>query len=739
MIKLSIHIFALTLIIFFSAQFSLRFAFTEDNISLIWLPTGISLAVLLLQGQKLWLGVGLGIFIATFSTGVGVPFSMGAAIANVSEAYLATSLIHRWKVRYQLDQTIDVLKFLVIVVLIAPAIASLIGTSSFCLLFSCPQRGFLPIGGYWWLGNAVTGLVITPFILSWSNRIAIPPRKVKLSILGFTSLIIINILIFDIPQIGAINFAIYHLHYLSFLFIICATFCLKQRGATTAIFITTIIAIVAASKEAGPFANILSIHDRLLILCSFIFLIAVPILFLAAAITERDAATQRLKNLAYQDSLTELPNDVAFLERINQFLNKCSRNQENYFCAVILIDLDCFKDLNDSLGYPLGDKLLYLVAQRLKSSLSKDCFLARLGGDDFAIFISWLNSEQTVVALCENLIQEFKVPFQLKHSELLVRLSIGWTFCNCDYQEAKDIIRDANLAMYQAKTKNRKHCQFKPEMRQRVISRLKLDQALQKAIPRQEFQVVYQPIVNLYTDKIVGFETLLRWYHPKQGWISPADFIPIAERTELIKDIGEWVLFQACSQLKQWQTQWSEIPPIYLSVNVSAKQLADENFVKRVQEIIESYEIDPNYLKLEITETAVLEVNSKKIFSDLKSLGLGLYLDDFGIGESSLSRLYQLPLNAIKIDRSFVQGIPENYRKIMITQSIVNLAHNMNLSLIAEGIETKAQQGQLLNWGCQKGQGFLFSKPVPPETATNMIRSQLENQKKEFSRSCDCS
>lgn len=716
------------MIVFLAARLGLQVASLEDKVSLMWPAMGLSIAILLLEGKKLWPAIGLGIFGATFSVGMGVLSSLGTTVANVSGAYLATGLINHWKIDYQLHRVSDVLKFLLVVMVIAPLLSSLIGTSSSCLSAGCSLGSFFNMGWRWWLGNGMGALVITPLVLSWATRLSLVPEKPMRIVLGFSLLVITNLLLFGVIDTGMIDLQKYPLQYLSFPFLIWSGFSLKQRGATTAIFITVIIAVLGTLNGTSPFTQSESVQESLLLLCLFIIFVSIPTLLLSAAVAERQLVEEHLEYLAYHDSLTGLANRDALFEKIDNFLAHCptSGNHQQAW-AVLYVDLIRFKEINDSFGHTLGDELFAQVAQRIEQAVPSQYLVARLGGNEFAIFLPNCHQSTDPALISEEILKQLQVPFYIENCKFLIGATIGIALGNCHYEKAQDLVRDADIAMYQAKTKQKKYCQFTPDMRQKLISQISLDQELQEVIANEELSLVYQPIINLSTGEIAGFETLVRWHRRGRGSVSPAHFIPLAEQTELIIDIGEWVLNQACIQLQQWQQEFTA-NPFTLSVNVSPKQLRDGNLVQQIEAIIEYYDVDPSSLKLEITETAVLEENSRKILADLKAIGVGLYLDDFGMGESSLSRLYQLPLDVIKIDKAFVGGIPGNKRKSAIAQTIINLAHSMDLVVVAEGIETKVQQQQLSQWSCEMGQGFLFSKPLSIEAATQLINESKPHQ-----------
>ncbi|MFW6316589.1 MAG: EAL domain-containing protein [Cyanobacteriota bacterium] len=720
---------ALGIIIFISAQISFQFAFTEGNVSLFWVPMGISLASFLFLGTKMWLGVIVGVFLANLSTNAAWELAIGSAIANTAEPWLGTILMTQWETRQELDTVGDTLKFLVIGVIIAPLLGAFIG-SSFCLTYQCPND-LINIFWQWVVGDAMGVLIITPLLLSLVKP-SYPNLKTKKTLtitLGFVLLILTNLLVFGIIPNPYLNPEIYSLQYLCFPFLMWAGYKLTQRGATTAIFLTVVIAIVGTMQGNSPFSQD-RVENSLLLLWSFVGVVAIPTLLLSAARSERAAVEDRLKHLAYNDPLTKLPNRVAFFKAVNDFINSCKIDQKNENCVVLILDLNHFKEVNDSFGHQVGDKFLYQVARRLEKITPKKDFLARLGGDEFGIFIPHISHLKEAVTFSMEILEQFQNSFILDDDcEYLFTPTIGINLGNCGYENSEDIVRDANIAMSNAKMNQKKYCIFDQQMLEERRSKLKLEQKLRQAISQEELSLVYQPVVDLKSGEVTGFEALIRWDHSTQGRVSPARFIPLAEETGLISEIGDWILDQACYQLQQWEKLNFYGNNLTLSVNISPKQLKERDLVKQIDDLIQKYQINPHCLKLEITETTVLEIDANPILKNIKKLGVGLYLDDFGMGESSLSRLYQLPLDVMKIDRAFVQGIPKNQRKSAIAQTIINLATSMELRVIAEGIETEAQRQQLLDWGCEKGQGFLFYKPLTVKKATEIISSKLGSGK----------
>ena len=719
----------LAIIIFISAHLSFQLAVTERNVSLFWIPIGISLASFLLLGTKVWVGVSVGAFLANLSTGAPWQFAIVAAIANTVQPWLVTILMTKWQTRQELDTVGDTLKFLLIGVILAPLLGALIGSSSFCLTHQCSNERFINILQQWGMGDAMGVLIITPLLLSWVKpSLPIFNTENKLpTALGFVLLILTNLFVFGIIPSSYFNSEIYSLEYLCFPFLMWAGYKLTQRGATTAIFLTVFIAIVATMQGNSPFAED-RVENSLFLLWSFLAVVSIPTLLLSGARNEWVAVENRLTELAYNDSLTKLLNRVAFFDVVNGFINSCKINQNNENCAVLIINLNRFKEVNNILGHQVGDQLLYQVARRLETITPEKNLLARLGGDEFGIFMPRVSHLKDAVTLSMEILEQFQNYFILDNYEHFLTPTIGINLGNCGYENSEDIVRDANIALYHAKTNQKQYCIFNQEMLEARQVKLKLDQQLRQAIAKEELSLVYQPIVDLQSGEVTGFETLIRWDNSTQGKISPARFIPIAEETGFITEIGDWILDQACYQLQKWEKLNCYRSNLTLSINISPKQLQERDLVKQMEDLIQKYNINPHCLRLELTETAVLEIEASPILKNLKKLGVGLYLDDFGMGESSLSRLYQLPLDVMKIDRSFIQGIPKNKRKSAIAHTIINLATSMELGIIAEGIETEAQRQQLLDWGCEKGQGFLFYKPLSAEKATEIIRSKFDTK-----------
>ncbi len=431
---------------------------------------------------------------------------------------------------------------------------------------------------------------------------------------------------------------------------------------------------------------------------------------------------QQLEHDAFHDSLTGLPNR-AFLRKLLEKAIKLAARNPNYQYAFMFLDLDRFKLINDTLGHLSGDELLKQVAQRLKICLRNTDTVSRLAGDEFAILLEEIESETEVTAIAQRIQEQFAQPFFLDKQEVYAGTSIGITFSTFNYQHPEDILRDADAAMYQAKTQGKgRYLVFNPTMQTHDIEELQLENALRWAIARQQFCLHYQPIISTVTRDLVGFEALIRWNHPTQGLIHPNDFIPVAETTGLINNIGWWVIDSACERLKSWRDRFPE-KKIIVNVNLSAIQLKQENILEQLEHIWRKYQL-PNFsLKLEITESCILETftSEAQILMKLKQLGIGLCIDDFGTGYSSLARLHEFPIDTLKIDRSFVSRLEAGTNHNATIQTIVTLAHSLKMDVVAEGVETFKQLELLQQLNCEYIQGYLVSKPLDDSRVTQLL------------------
>lgn len=446
-------------------------------------------------------------------------------------------------------------------------------------------------------------------------------------------------------------------------------------------------------------------------------------IFHLSNITDRKRAEARLVHDAFHDSLTDLPNRALFLDRVEVAFKRSQRHIDSYF-AVVYLDLDRFKLVNDTYGHLFGDDLLRQIAERLANSLRESDTVARLGGDEFAMIIEEAASPDEVEQFISRLMSELAKEYNIDQRSLFATFSVGVAFWHRDYATAEDLLRDADTALYQAKRGGRNcYVIFEPAMQENVSRFLEVETDLRKALGRNEFRVFYQPIVSLADGRLSGFEALIRWEHPVHGLVSPAEFIPIAEETGLIVDIGDWVLEESCRQLAEWRVADSDCTDLWVSVNASCRQFNQPDFVERVISALDRTGLDAANLKIEITESMM--VDNLDLIVDkmerLNRLGVRISIDDFGTGYSSLNNLHRLPLSSLKIDRSFVNRIEAGGESDEIIRTIISLAKTLHLEIIAEGIETPLQASHLENLECRFGQGYYFGRPVDAEHARGLL------------------
>jgi diguanylate cyclase (GGDEF)-like protein/PAS domain S-box-containing protein len=446
-------------------------------------------------------------------------------------------------------------------------------------------------------------------------------------------------------------------------------------------------------------------------------------------ITERKRMEERLEYQAFHDLLTDLPNRRLFMDRLRQTLRRTERRHERKV-ALLFMDLDNFKIVNDSLGHELGDKLLVAVVERLRSSLRPEDTLARLGGDEFTVLIEDVRSPENVVRVAERIVEDLRGHFVIEGRELFVRASIGIAMGDARTKSAEELLRDADTAMYQAKEDAADYRMFEPGMYERALERMELENDLRGALEKEEFSVHYQPKFRLgQQERAEEVEALVRWEHPHRGFMVPEEFIPIAEETGLIISIGGWVMKEACYQAKEWQERYPNDPPLGVCVNLSAAQVRHPGLLQDVSQALRESGLEPASLTLEITEGALLKDTELlgTIFGELKALGVRLAIDDFGKEYSSLSYLKRLPVDVLKINGPFVESLGEDSTNTTIVETVISLAHSLDLEVTGEGVERAEQLEHLKRMECDFVQGYYLARPRPGEGIEPLLGGQPVN------------
>lgn len=447
-------------------------------------------------------------------------------------------------------------------------------------------------------------------------------------------------------------------------------------------------------------------------------------------ITERKQTEEKIYHLAYHDPLTKLPNRILLKDRLSQALVEAKRH--NHYVGVMFLDLDRFKNINDSLGHKAGDTLLKSVAKRLKECVREEDTVARQGGDEFILVLPRLDNAGNIDVVAQKIIEALSRPFQLGSDEIVITPSIGISVYPNDADTSDTLIKYADVAMYFSKKIGRNtYRYFAPEMNAEAIQKLNTEIGLRKAFGSDQLKFYYQPKYSLFTNKIVSAEALIRWQHPVLGLVPPDKFIPTAEESGLIDKLGEWELNAACSQIREWKEKGLE--PLRIAVNISPKLLKWE-LISTITEYMDRHNVEPKHLEIEITESDIMQYDTSitPILKELKALGIKIAIDDFGTGYSSLSRLQELPVDSLKIDKAFINAIPSNQDGVSIVKAIIAVAKSLKLKVIAEGVETASQIKMLRRNKCDEIQGYYISKAVPPEEFEQFLSKSIDEREGSF-------
>jgi diguanylate cyclase (GGDEF)-like protein/PAS domain S-box-containing protein len=445
-------------------------------------------------------------------------------------------------------------------------------------------------------------------------------------------------------------------------------------------------------------------------------------------ISERKQDEERIQFLANHDALTSLPNRTMFSEVLNLAIQNARRYNRNF--AVLFIDLDRFKNINDTLGHDAGDKLLQEMGTRLVQTVRSSDVVARLGGDEFVVLVQEVAESKQVAAVARKILSALVEPMVMQGQECRVTASIGICMYPSEAKDEKALMKNADIAMYRAKEDGKNNYKFySEEINVHTFERMALETSLRRGLERNEFFLHYQAKVDLHTQRITGVEALVRWQHPDLGVVPPVQFIPLAEETGLIVPIGKWVLNTACARNVAWQREG--LPPLSMAVNLSARQFADEDLVKDIADALKESGMKPELLELELTESMVIQNPERagKVLAEIKKMGVRLAIDDFGVGYSSLTHLKRFPIDTLKVDRSFIRDLPQDPEDKAICQAIIAMGKSLNLTVVAEGVETLEQQTFLHDHNCDEMQGFYFSKPITGDEFATLLRERIQSSK----------
>lgn len=713
---------------------------TTPEVPIWYPPSALDITLILVFGLRytpaLWLNTWLHEYLVSHRHLSFVTVQIFDLVTTAGYAGASALLLFQLRINPRLRSLRDVIWFIIVAALGAPLVVGSLQVANLIWSGFLPQSQWLNYTLHYWAGNATGIAMLTPVLLIvlrqlpsvWRHREQNPPTIETKLVLPSRR---------EVPEFLLENLALGvgiwagyavprgpHLDYSYFTFLPLIWISLRhgfERAAVTVLFVNVSVAFLVRAQfgQSNLFAlqfGLMAISQTGLILGAVAS---------QQALTEkalRDSAAQLTHN-AFHDPLTGLPNRTLFMNRL-KFAIEQHRSDPNSQFALLFLDLDRFKVINDSLGHTLGDRLLVAIAERLRACLRSRDTIARFGGDEFTILLEELSDTSNAVCVAERIQAELLLPFTLRGQEMFMTASIGIAFSGTKGDiQPEDILRDADIAMYHAKVQGSACYQiFDMRMHDEAVVRLQMETELRYAVERQELRVYYQPLVWLATGRIAGFEALVRWQHPQRGLLSPAQFLAVAEEAGLLGLIDQWVMCEACRQIRQWQ-QLLKGGQLTISTNLGNKQFAQPTLVEQISQVLQETSLDAECLKLEITEDVLVEngeAATTKLLQ-LKALGIRLVIDDFGTGYSSLGRLHRWPIDELKIDRSFTSQIGTNEGNLEIAETIVTLAQKLNVDVTAEGIETAEQLALLRELNCGYGQGYFFSRPLDRLAAEALI------------------
>jgi len=719
----------IAVVYFVAGRLSLSLAIPPGYATAVWPPSGIALAAALLLGSRIWPGIWIGAALANITVESSFVSTALIASGNTLEALAARALIRRHVGDLgHFERGEDVVKFILLCALSA-AIAATVAAVALASGQSLPWVASFRNWWTWWQGDATGMIIVAPLILSWSahNAVAWPPQK-KLEAACFGLLLVVTVA--AISADDASRFAPFSLTFVTLPFIIWAAFRFGQREVTTAITVVCAVAVWYTLERRDLFASEPQ-NELLLMLLTFISMVVTTGLVLVTVVDERrrtiDELRKRHDAVVQYDSLTGLANRTLFHERLAQNVRAADRERERF--AVCIFDVDRFKTVNYTFGREAGDSLLKEIARRMVQSVGDSALLARISANGFALMITSVQSDENAARKVEQMLHAcFDPPFSVGQQELRISAKAGLALFPDDGIKDDALFANAEAACKNAKETGDRYLFYTERMNAAVAENLGLENKLRLALERNEFVLHYQPKVELATGHMVGVEALIRWQSPERGLIPPMQFIPLMEETGLILEVGAWALKRAALDHREWVGQGLPAPRV--AVNVSAIQLRQRQFVSVVSEAI-SQGVTPQAIDLEITESLLMgdiAGNIEKLRA-LRALGVRVAIDDFGTGHSSLAYLAKLPVDALKIDRSFIITMLQNVDTMTLVSTIISLAHALKLEVVAEGVESEDQVKVLRLLRCDEMQGYLYSRPLPAEKLVELLHELPERPK----------
>ncbi len=692
-------------------------AYSPDVVAAVWLAAGIGAAASLRFGLAGVFGVLLGAF-AVYSQSLPLEVALQQALgATIGAAIMGTLPRYLRPFSHTLDYVASVAKFALIAVPLGSAVSALISFASlngFSGALSGAGWQNLAVG---WLGDLVGVYLIAPLLLTTSRWDLLPTQRrarIEALVLVLGMLTLTRLMMEYVAPLRPAEVVLFIL----LPGVLWAALRFSVTGASLAIFLSALIVMGLALVSYGGLARSTSLHEVFALQVSLMTM-SLGGLFVAAALTERRYSEMRLDMLANHDTLTGLPNRSYFQDFLSHTLARAQREKAQV--SLLFIDLDRFKHINDTQGHEVGDQVLRIVASRLDGQLRSEDFVARLGGDEFAVILMHKPASQTASRVASKLIQTLAESFKIDQRRYAIGSSIGISVYPDDATDANTLLRQADLAMYQAKQRRTGFEYFSAELNTVAQQQLTLENGLRHALQRNELALVYQPKVDLTSGQVVGLEALVRWLPRSGGIIGSEQFIPVAEETGLILPLGRWVARAACEQWILWRDAGLNPPP--LAINLSLRQFVDARLIDDIDVILLETGMDVTHLQLEITESAAMD-NGARTFDMLDALrqrGLHVYIDDFGTGYSNLGHLKRMPIDALKIDKSFISDILLDSDDAEIVNAIIRLAHALKLRVVAEGVETLEQVAFLRQARCDEIQGFVVARPLPPDKVSELF------------------